>query len=175
MPTTHALQIPPAGHESLGELVLSMLDAQAAAGGPPSAAGLVEGLAEAVPGFDDTGLYKGQQVRMRAGAHAGWLSRAQPTCRVATACSLAAADPPALASHSQPQPRQVCFYRKAQLLAAQLHLRFRGEDARFRFADMAALSVDSGGCLPPPAADQPLMCRASAPAGRAARQPLLLL
>lgn len=36
------------------------------------------------------------------------------------------------------------FYRKAQALAAQLYLRFRGEDPRFDFGDVAALSVDSG-------------------------------
>lgn len=56
-----------AGHESLGALVLSVLDAQAAGGGPPSAAGLVEELAEAIPGFDDKGLYKGKQVRRGRG------------------------------------------------------------------------------------------------------------
>jgi hypothetical protein len=42
---------------------------------------------------------------------------------------------------------QVYFHRKAQLLAAQLHLRFRGADARFRFTDMRRLTVDSGGEL----------------------------
>ncbi len=40
---------------------------------------------------------------------------------------------------------QVFFHRKAQLLAVQLHLRFRGVDPRFQFADMDALTVDSGG------------------------------
>lgn len=56
-----------AGHTSLGALVLSILDAQAASGGPPSAAGLVEELAEAVPGFDDKSEFKGKQVGL------GWL------------------------------------------------------------------------------------------------------
>ena len=50
----------------------------------------------------------------------------------------------------RPSPRhlQVYFHRKAQLLAAQLHLRFRGADERFRFADMPQLAVDSGCALP---------------------------
>ncbi|KAL4439904.1 hypothetical protein ABPG75_002905 [Micractinium tetrahymenae] len=91
------------GHASLGALVLANLDAQAAAGQPPSAAALIEELAETFPAFADSGLYKGKQVH---------------------------------------------FCRKAQLLAAQLHLRFRGSDARFRFADMGQLSVDSGNVLP---------------------------
>ncbi|KAL4421208.1 hypothetical protein ABPG77_010083 [Micractinium sp. CCAP 211/92] len=91
------------GHASLGALILANLDAQAAAGQPPSAAALVEELAETFPAFEDSGLYRGKQVH---------------------------------------------FCRKAQLLAAQLHLRFRGSDARFRFADMAQLSVDSGNVLP---------------------------
>ena len=46
-----------------------------------------------------------------------------------------------------PAPQQVFFYRKAQLLAAQLHLRFRGSDPRFQFADMAELAADSGELL----------------------------
>ncbi|EFN50556.1 hypothetical protein CHLNCDRAFT_55749, partial [Chlorella variabilis] len=86
------------GHASLGALILAQLDRQAAAGQPPSAAALVAALAEAVPVFDDAGLYRGKQVY---------------------------------------------FYRKAQLLAAQLHLRFRGADPRFRFADMEQLAVNS--------------------------------
>ncbi|KAI7839169.1 hypothetical protein COHA_007059 [Chlorella ohadii] len=90
-------------HRSLGALILANLDAQAAAGGQPSAAALVEELADTFPAFDDHGLYRGHQVY---------------------------------------------FYRKAQLLAAQLHLRFRGEDARFRFTDMDQLTVDSGNVLP---------------------------
>lgn len=44
-------------------------------------------------------------------------------------------------------PAQVHFCRKAQALAAQLHLRWRGVDARFRFADMDQLSADSGVCV----------------------------
>lgn len=44
-------------------------------------------------------------------------------------------------------PTQVHFCRKAQALAAQLHLRWRGVDARFRFADMDQLSADSGVCV----------------------------
>ena len=99
MPTTHALQTPPAGHESLGELVLSVLDTQAAAGGPPSAAGLVEELAQAVPGFDDTGLYKGQQVRACGLAVAGATHPASrygvQHCRRQPACTRVMLTPPA--------------------------------------------------------------------------------
>lgn len=91
------------GHASLGALILANLDAQAAAGQPPSAAALVEELADTFPAFEDSGLYRGKQVH---------------------------------------------FCRKAQLLAAQLHLRFRGADPRFRFADMAQLAADSGNVLP---------------------------
>lgn len=55
--------LPGAGHASLGALILAQLDRQAAAGQPPSAAALVAALAEAVPVFDDAGLYRGKQVR----------------------------------------------------------------------------------------------------------------
>lgn len=55
-----------AGQPSLGALVLSHLDGQVAAGQPPSAAALVEALAEAVPSFDDRGMYRGTQVRCTA-------------------------------------------------------------------------------------------------------------
>ena len=51
-----------AGHKCLGELILESVDTRAAAGAPPSAAALVGALAEAIPGFDDKGLYEGQQV-----------------------------------------------------------------------------------------------------------------
>lgn len=50
------------GHTCLGELILEAAAARAAAGKPPSAAALVDALAEAIPGFDDQGLYEGQQV-----------------------------------------------------------------------------------------------------------------
>ncbi|KAI3431762.1 hypothetical protein D9Q98_004804 [Chlorella vulgaris] len=92
-----------AGQPSLGALVLSHLDGQVAAGQPPSAAALVEALAEAVPSFDDRGMYRGTQVYL---------------------------------------------YRKAQALAQQLHLRFRGSDDRFKFVDTAQLAADSGNVLP---------------------------
>ncbi|PSC69235.1 hypothetical protein C2E20_7255 [Micractinium conductrix] len=55
---------------------------------------------------------------------------------------------PAFADTGLYRGHQVCFYRKAQLLAAQLHLRFRGSDDRFKFVDMADLSADSGNLLP---------------------------
>ena len=50
------------GCRDLGALVLSLLDAQAAAGQPPSAAALVEKLAEALPGFDDKLECQGKTV-----------------------------------------------------------------------------------------------------------------
>eukprot|EP00887_Chlorella_sp_A99_P008272 scaffold12.g8272.t1 len=85
------------GRPTLGALILKMLGDQAAEGAAPSAALLVEGLAEAVPGFGDEAECGG---------------------------------------------RRVTFYRKA--LAAQLHLRFRGNDPRFAFADADQLTVDLG-------------------------------
>lgn len=51
-----------AGHASLGALILANLDAQAASGQPPSAAALMEELAETFPAFEDGGLYRGKQV-----------------------------------------------------------------------------------------------------------------
>lgn len=39
------------------------------------------------------------------------------------------------------------FHRKAQLLVVDLYLRFRDEDPRFAFADMADISADSGAPL----------------------------
>ena len=63
-----SLHCPPvstnAAHRSLGALILANLDAQAAAGGQPSAAALVEELAETFPAFDDHGLCRGHQVRL---------------------------------------------------------------------------------------------------------------
>eukprot|EP00887_Chlorella_sp_A99_P007322 scaffold2.g7322.t1 len=85
------------GQPTLGALILEMLGDQAAEGGAPSAALLVQGLAEAVPGFGDEAECGG---------------------------------------------RRVPFYRKP--LAAQLHLRFRGSDLRFAFANANQLTVDSG-------------------------------
>jgi hypothetical protein len=54
----------PAGHASLGSLILASLDGQVAAGRPPCAAALVEELLEALPAFEDSGLYRGAQVRL---------------------------------------------------------------------------------------------------------------
>ena len=69
-----------AGARSLGELVLRSLDAQLAGGGEggappqPSAARLVEELAEVIPGFADACMCRGRQVNRLA----GWLVGSLP-------------------------------------------------------------------------------------------------
>lgn len=39
------------------------------------------------------------------------------------------------------------YLRKAQALAAELGLRFGGEDPRFAFTDIEQVAADSGGCF----------------------------
>lgn len=69
-------------------------------------------------------------------------SSPSPACRPAGPLPLAAPLFPLLLP--VPPLLQVYLYRKAQALAQQLHLRFRGSDDRFKFVDTAQLAADSG-------------------------------
>lgn len=99
---------------------------------PITAAYLIGELADTIPGFQDSALFT------------------PPAAAAGVAAADAGSSDGAGGSNGGPGGSsgsiKVVYLRKAQALAAELGLRFGGEDPRFAFTDREQLAADSGGC-----------------------------